>query len=627
MKFICTTFCLCLTLLSFAQVQPEFEFQLGTAITKVKWMQQTNTGSLVAATDLSLAGIDPKTKKIIWEIKELGSATEDKFENIPGTPYFMVETAKSLGLGKPQTSIIEAETGKIVFNSNEAEMKIAGKRPLYQLGALLIEGKKNKHNFIALLDFSTGKERWSKDMGEAKGGIGIGAAIRKIKAAMNSIFDIPPMVEKNGNLLIVDKNTVTCLNSENGSEVWKKEFKEKIEDALLTYDKSNLFVSYENRVDLLRTENGTSAYGEKLLKLKGKCNGLAPYDGKSYILKHSEGVNIIDAVSGQLRWKKESELDNINDVRITAHGILAINMEEKATKFYLVNAEGKKVWKFELGDPTVLIEPTEKGILYFTESRANLVDYEKGKELWRRDIKIRKRPAFGFDNERNRLLVYSDDKLNSFSLADGNMTVLTEALPLKDYDEDRELATIETRKNGYFISSLQNTSMVDFDGKVIFNHNFKEAGLSKGMRALMKGAGVVAGAYSAVSGLQSLRARNTVDANGKPIAGEIEIYQDENSSAYKKSETAGAGAGALFALAKQRFNATKSTKDAIFILTKFQESGVNGLVKVDKDSGKEVVKIPFGDKDPAYIVDEAENKLYVVIKDKFVQGYDLNAGK
>jgi hypothetical protein len=80
----------------------------------------------------------------------------------------------------------------------------------------------------------------------------------------------------------------------------------------------------------------------------------------------------------------------------------------------------------------------------------------------------------------------------------------------------------------------------------------------------------------------------------------------------------------LFALAGQRFNATKATKDAIFILTKF-EDGVNGLVKVDKVSGKDVVKIPFGDKDPAYIVDEAENKLYVIIKDKFVQGYDLNA--
>jgi outer membrane protein assembly factor BamB len=605
---------LLLSSLSYAQVQPEFEFQLGTTVTKIKWMQQTNTGSLVAATNLSLAGIDPKTKQITWEIKELGSASEDKFENIEGTPYFMIETAKSLGLGKPQTSIIEAETGKIVFNSNDADMKISGKRPLYRLGALLIEGTRNKRSFIALLDFSTGKERWSKDIGAAKSGLG---------ALLNtrSIFTVPPMVDKNGNLVIIDKNNVMCLNGNDGTEVWKKEFKEKVEDAMLTYDKSKMFITYENRVDLLGTDNGVSAYGEKLLKLNGKCNGLAPYDKQSYIIKHSEGVNIIDAVTGELRWKKESSLDNINDIRLTEHGILAINNEEKATKFYLVNNDGKKVWKFELSSPAVIIEPTEKGILYFTESRANLVEYEKGKELWKRDIKIRKRPAFGFDDARNRLLVYSDDKLNSFSLADGNMTVLTEALPLKDYDEDRELATIEVRKNGYFINSLQNTSLVDFDGKVIFNHNYKEAGLSKGVRALMKGAAVAATVYSGVKTVQSVRFRPTTDAEGKLVN---EGYIDESTSTYRSSVAGSAAATALFAMADKRFNATKATKDAIFILTKFEESGINGLVKVDKDSGKDLVKIPFGDKDPAYIVDEAENKLYVVIKDKFIQGYDLN---
>jgi outer membrane protein assembly factor BamB len=617
MKSIRTTLCLLLLSgLTYAQVQPEFEFQLGTTVTKIKWMQQTNTGSLVAATDLSLAGIDPKTKQITWEIKELGSASEDKFENIAGTPYFMIETAKSLGLGKPQTSIIEAETGRIVFNSNDADMKISGKRPLYHLGALLIEGTRNKRSFIALLDFSTGKERWSKDVGAAKSGLG---------ALLNtrSIFTVPPMVDKNKNLVIIDKNNVICLNGNDGSDVWRKEFKEKIEDAMLTYDRSKLFVTYENRVDLLGTENGTSAYGEKLLKLNGKCNGLAPYDKKSYIIKHSEGVNIIDAETGQLRWQKESSLDNINDIRLTEHGILAINNEEKSTKFYLINNEGKKVWKFELSSPAVIIEPTEKGILYFTESRANLVEYEKGKELWKRDIKIRKRPAFGFDEERNRLLVFSDDKLNAFSLADGNMSVLTEALPLKDYDEDKELATIEVRKSGYFINSLQNTSLVDFDGKVIFNHNYKEAGLSKGVRALMKGAAVAATVYSGVKTVQSVRFRPTTDEKGDLVN---EGYVDENTSTYRSGAAAAAGAQVLFAMANKRFTATKATKDAIFILTKF-ESGVNGLVKVDKDSGKDLINIPFGDKDPAYIVDEAENKLYVVIKDKFIQGYDLNVNK
>lgn len=202
------------------------------------------------------------------------------------------------------------------------------------------------------------------------------------------------------------------------------------------------------------------------------------------------------------------------------------------------------------------------------------------------------------------------------------MSVLNEALPLKDYDEDRELARIEVRKNGYFISSLQNTAFVDFDGKILYNNNFKEAGLSKGVRGLMKGVGYAASAYSAASGLQWLRARPMKDQNGKDIANHYELYKDESSAAYKRSAASDFASAGVFEMANKRNNATKDSKDAIFILTNLE--GISGLVKVDKDSGKTLASIPFGDKDPAYIIDEAENKLYVVIKDKFVQGYNLN---
>lgn len=618
MKRLLTAFLLCMAVPAFSQLQPEFEFQPGNAINKIRWMQQANDGTLVAATDLSLLGIDPKTQKIAWEIKELGSAEEGKFENIPGTPYFLVETSKVVNLGTPQTSIIEAGTGKIIFNSKDAEMNIVSKRPLYEITAMLIEGKKNKRNFIALIDLNTGKEKWNKDLGEAKAGFGVGALVRKIKSTFRSLFAIPPMVDKDGNIIIVDRDEVYCLANTDGTERWRKEFKEKIEDAMLTYDMSSLFVSYDNRVDLLRVENGTSAYGEKLLKIKGHCNGLAPYDEKSYILKHSEGVNIIDASTGQLRWKKESELDDINDVRITEHGIIAINTTEKETKLYLVNNEGKKVWKFEISDPALVIEPTDKGILYFTKSRANLVDFAKGKELWKRDIKIRARPSFGFDPEHRKLLVYSGDKLNAFSLQDGNMTVLNEELPLKDYDEDKELASIETRSNGYFISSLQNTALVDFDGKIIYNTNFIEAGMRKGLRTALKVGSVAAGTFAF---------GNFIATPGKYMGKDISQtgnMLNAQRNAFIGGNIALEASGAVFEAASKRYHATQQVKDAVFILTRFQGTGIDGLVKIDKDSGKEVVRIPFGDKSPSYIVDEAENKLYVIIKDKFIQGYNLN---
>lgn len=86
-------------------------------------------------------------------------------------------------------------------------MKIYSKRPLYTLGGLLIDGKKNKHDFIALIDFSTGKERWTKDLGESKGGLG--GLVKKWAASATSVMEIPPMINKDGNMVLVNKKVIT----------------------------------------------------------------------------------------------------------------------------------------------------------------------------------------------------------------------------------------------------------------------------------------------------------------------------------------------------------------------------------------------------------------------------------
>jgi hypothetical protein len=87
----------------------------------------------------------------------------------------------------------------------------------------------------------------------------------------------------------------------------------------------------------------------------------------------------------------------------------------------------------------------------------------------------------------------------------------------------------------------------------------------------------------------------------------IQLAQDENSSSYKKARVFEDGGSGLWSATNARYLATRKTKDHNYILTKLD--GVNGLVKVEKESGKQVQQFPFGDKDPNYIVDEAENKL------------------
>jgi outer membrane protein assembly factor BamB len=604
-----------------AQNKPASEFQIGSNINKVQWMQQSGTGTLIAATNTALIGLDPKQQKVVWEIKELGSAEEDGYRNIEGTPYFLVSTRATLGLGKPQTSIVEAETGKIIFNSKEAEVKVEKATPLPALGGLLIQGIRSKKKFIGLIDLASGTEKWSIDIAEVKGGFGIGALVRKVKGALNAVFAKEPMLDINSNVLVVEGKEVTCIDGKKGTVLWKKEFEEKIEDALLTTEKDKLFVSYERRVDLLTVTDGKSAYGEKLLKIKGTCNGLSPYDKDNYVLLHSNGVNIFNAVTGELRWKKESDLDNITDIRICDKGIIAIapDSKDEEAKIYLVNKEGKKEWTASVDGLVQILEPTEKGIVYFTSKRANLLTYEKGDEVWKKDVKLKEQPFFAFDNPNKKIIVYSDERLYAYNIASGTIDILNEKLKLKEFDEEKDVASVEVRKNGYLISSSQSMAMVDFTGKEMYNINYRQAGAGKLARLGLKALSVASSVASATNDIKSLRTTGTsTTPDGTTV---ITMEQDENSAAYKKARTFEDGGSGLWSAANARYLATQKTKEHNYILTKLD--GVNGLVKVEKESGKQVQQFPFGDKEPNYIVDEAENKLYVVVNDKFLQVYDL----
>ena len=92
---------------------------------------------------------------------------------------------------------------------------------------------------------------------------------------------------------------------------------------------------------------------------------------------------------------------------------------------------------------------------------------------------------------------------------------------------------------------------------MIFNHNYKEAGLSKGVRALMKGAAVAASVYSGVKTVQSVRVRPGVDDKGNMVN---EVYVDKNTATYQNGQTANAGAGVMFAMANQRLMRQKLPK-------------------------------------------------------------------
>lgn len=76
--------------------------------------------------------------------------------------------------------------------------------------------------------------------------------------------------------------------------------------------------------------------------------------------------------------------------------------------------------------------------------------------------------------------------------------------------------------------------------------------------------------------------------------------------------TASAGDQDVFDVSVTRFYATSDTNDFLFVFTK--ENDKKQLFKINKDSGETVKKFTFKEKDPTYLVDEFDQRLYYLEK-------------
>jgi hypothetical protein len=598
------------TTLAYAQkTEPIFEISAGNVLNNTKFLVQASTGELLTGNDLKLMCINPDTKTLIWEKTNLLGLDEDDIAVIDGTPFVKIERQKTLAIGNNKnTLIIQASDGKVVYDSKEEGIKVRNTLIIPQLGGLLVESVKDGFLSVSLIDFAAAKEIWTVPLAKQKtGGIGIGALKRAIKSYTGSAFNIAPKVDANGNLILVNKKEIFCINKA-GTLAWKKEFDDNVDDAYLSSDNKSLFIGYKKYIDKLNTADGNSLIKEPI-KMKDALNGIAPM-GDDYIVYNEKGINIMDA-AGSMKWKKDATVGNITQVKYTDKGILAIEGDEKDTKFIWVDFNGKDIWDQKVDGGLVLAEPTAKGVMYVTNERANILTYEKGKDVWNKDIKLKGVPFFGTDDKNKIIYAYAKDKLHGFNFNDVSYKLVAEDIELKKFKEEEEAATIDVRDNGakIIVSSAQNVAAVSTaDGKVLYNNNFKEIGYSK--KRLMRFVGAAASVAGSAMDVSNISKGNftlsqSVDANGKPINNSYDVNANGSGT-----EVANAG-GELYASARKRYLATQATKDNLYILSQMDEG--NGLLVWNKDSGSISKKITFNDTTPQYVVDEATDRVYVMV--------------
>jgi hypothetical protein len=610
------------------KTEPVFEITAGNVITNCKFLIQASTGELITGNELKLFAIDPEKKTVLWENKDFLMLDEDDISVIDGTPFIKIERQKMISLSKNKnTYIIQARDGKVVYDSKDEGIKVRNTLILQELGGMLIESVKDGFLSVTLVDFATAKEIWTVPLAKEKtGGIGIGAIKRARKSKKESIFNVMPIIDQGKNLLIINKSEIFCINKA-GTLAWKKEYDDDVDDAYLSADRKAVFIGYKKYIDKLTTENGSSALAEPI-KMRDALNGISPM-GPNYLVYNEAGINIMDA-AGNMKWKKDTKLGNITQVEYTPNGILAIDgSDDGKTEFFWVDNSGKEIWNEKVDGGIILAVPTDKGVMYVTTERANVLTFEKGKDVWNKDIKIKGTPNFGVDAKTKTLYAFAKEKVHAFNFTDNSYRLVAEGLELKKFDDEKEPAAMDIRENGtrLIINTNQNVAAVQTaDGKILYNNYFRDIGKSK--KNLMKVAGLAAsvgGAYLNVKGQLNMH-MGVANTLGGTFAGDDKVAENglnqfkTGANQYVIGNDINSAGNALFAEGRKRYLASQATKDNLYILSEMPEG--NGMLVWNKDKGEITRKITFNDTTPKFVVDEVTDRVYVIVGN-VIKAYDL----
>ena len=252
----------------------------------------------------------------------------------------------------------------------------------------------------------------------------------------------------------------------------------------------------------------------------------------------------------------------------------------------------------------------EKGLLYISETDTDLIDFETGESVFGKTIKYKRSKSVSstVDVERGRFLISCKDGVYEVNGDTGEYDLITSSI---NFDGKEVPTNIEIRKEGILLSSDQNLMLLGFQGNEEW-HTYHRAPGKSAAGAMFMGAMSLAVAAVAVS--ESATAGYMKGA-GVPSSNYSVQMHEMNAENFGKAADQG------FKEMLKRFNATKATENASFILTKV-DGGIS-LVKVDKDSGDTMDTILIKDKDPLYEVDEIEGILYFKSGNSTINGYKL----
>jgi outer membrane protein assembly factor BamB len=634
----------------------------------IDWFRLSPTGKMIASTNDGLYGLEPASGKVAWKHPQLKNLTKENYNPIEGSPFIAIVTG---GMMNMQQIILDVTDGRIVADTKALGMKMVNKRyAVPALGGVIFSGFLNNSPSIVLVDLDSGKKKWVLD---------------NIFESASETLVAKPLSISDQSLLLATTKRLYCIDVSKGSVIWKTDFKTSTTDGFLatevqievtdnessksgekkgglmgslgglgkvpglgavgkvagsantvgkvgafgsgmkdaaaaaadgTYGKFLLIDQYPN---LVYYYNNNSMGSYDINTGEEKWNPVKFSDPVSQVLFDKRGflistddkqseLMLLDYQSGIQKWKPISLRGRISALKLQDSKLAVASAKESGNNFVniidLNNGTSASKSEMKVSGNILDIKQNSKGLIYRTDREMNIQDIQSGKDIWPKSLSY-KQGGIGVDKGEQSYF-WANSQLYTINNTTGEYRELGKKL---NFGGDENPTSIELREKGILISSAQNMALFDFQGELIYHVYHQAPGTSLANKILNITAMAVSMSQSAANGYQAgLSGPNTVSYN---------------SHMEKSDRWANIGGSALDDM-KKRFTATQDSKNYKVILTdiKGEQEGY-GLIRINKDTGKNEATVVLADKKPDYISDDTANLIFYKNGKKEIMGYKL----
>lgn len=604
-------FCLFSFSLSYSQ-EKMWENDLSTKLGEVGWILQSNDGLVIASGAKGLLAMSNETGEVIWENNDIGFVDKSTYRNVEGLPMFYAEY-NSRGL------LINSSTGDVLYDTKDSGYSLKEYSIFPKESHLLFEVTKKEKRFLMCFSLKTMKELWVAPLGEYK------TLLSKLQNA--KFIEHGPYYNNDGNIVFAMNNKIFCLDSQKGDIIWTNETSKQIRSFVLYNKNNSLYVGARRskKVLVLNSCSGEDITPDKM-KLKGTLVAVVKGVDNELILLDSDGFNVIDPETNEFKWKKRIVEMNLTEVIPHENGYYAISKEENKSMIASFSRDREKLWRKGVEGYAYYIKPVDKGLLYISSERANILNYEKGKDVWKKDVKFKAIPAVSYDEDANKVVLFENKKGYKFDLNTGDIELFAEDIKLDHVKKSTPLVSEYIKGVGCLLQTGQHLSLLSSDGKLIYTRYFEPASSITGLASVAQFGLAVAGIDFDIEGaVENIQTLNSFVTGNKGTS-----VLDQTDGETEESVMAGLYVGeegnrsTVFEVTKKRYSNSKAIRGHKFIIEKFksEEGGKQHFInKVNKLTGETEMKIELIDKTPNYLIDEIDEVVFINQQNHLVSAY------